>query len=239
MTPCDVALETPEDPLLDCAAMSLVMDHPLGSEARPLWRGRLHVYAVIVAVPTFVLLILRVHDGRSRTAVTVHAIGVCSMLLISATYHRWVHTVRARELWRRADHSAIYAAIAGTATPMCMLVAPAAATGPLLVMLWGGGACGAAMKLSGWRHARVIGGSMYMILGWSMVVLAPALWRHAGAVATCLVMLGGACYTIGAIGLLRRWPLLRPGVFSYHEVWHAWTIAAAGLHVAAVWIIAT
>ena len=54
-----------------------------------------------------------------------------------------------------------------------------------------------------------------------------------------LLAVGGLLYTVGAIGFGRRWPTLGPNVFSYHEVWHAFTIAAAGAHLAAIWIVAT
>ena len=42
------------------------------------------------------------------------------MLAVSTTYHRWVHTIRARAAWRRADHAAIFAAIAGTFTALAL-----------------------------------------------------------------------------------------------------------------------
>jgi hemolysin III len=46
-------------------------------------------------------------------------------------------------------------------------------------------------------------------------------------------------YTVGALAFRRKWPTLRPATFSYHEVWHAFTIAAAALHLAAVWVVVT
>ena len=54
-----------------------------------------------------------------------------------------------------------------------------------------------------------------------------------------LLAAGGLLYTVGTIGFGRRWPTLGPKVFSYHEVWHAFTIAAAAAHLAAIWIVAT
>ena len=55
--------------------------------------------------------------------------------------------------------------------------------------------------------------------------------------ATALLVAGGVIYTVGAIGFACRWPTLRPSVFSYHEVWHLCTLAAAATHVAAVWLV--
>ena len=53
------------------------------------------------------------------------------------------------------------------------------------------------------------------------------------------VVAGGVVYLAGAAFFAKRWPTLRPTVFSYHEVWHVHTIAAAGLHFAAIWFVAT
>jgi hemolysin III len=54
-----------------------------------------------------------------------------------------------------------------------------------------------------------------------------------------MLLAGGVFYTVGAIGFLKRWPRLSPSVFSYHEVWHAFTIIAAAAHLTAVWTIVT
>ena len=161
------------------------------------------------------------------------------MLTASATYHRWVHTLRARAWWRKADHAMIFAAIAGTFTPLCLLGVPNWLGVPLLVVMWVGGCFGAVMKFVGWRHARIMGGILYMGLSWAGAAAIPMIWQRVGVWPAVLVMIGGAFYTVGAIWLNRQWPRLRPAVFSYHEVWHACTVVAALTHLGAVWILAT
>lgn len=49
----------------------------------------------------------------------------------------------------------------------------------------------------------------------------------------------GVLYTLGAVAFARHWPTLRPARFSYHEVWHVFTIAAAGMHFGAILTLAT
>ena len=101
--------------------MARELDVPLGSATRPSWRGRLHLIGLAAAVPLTVVLAIVASGGRAHGGVIVYAVGLCSMLAVSVTYHRWVHTVRARAAWRRADHATIYAAIGGTFTPLCLL----------------------------------------------------------------------------------------------------------------------
>ena len=214
------------------------MDEPLGTIARPLWRGRLHAIALWVSSPVLALLIRTADGARARWSVVVFAISLCSMFAVSATYHRWVHTLRHRAIWRRADHAVIFFTIGGTFTPICLLGISPGLGMALLVVMWCGCALGMIMKVAAWRHQRIAGGVMYITLGWVGVVAIPSLWRETGVLAAVLFVLGGLSYTIGAWLLYRRRPTLRPGVFSYHEVWHACTLLAAGLHIVVLWMLA-
>ena len=54
-----------------------------------------------------------------------------------------------------------------------------------------------------------------------------------------LVVAGGAMYLVGATCFALHWPMLRPTVFSFHEVWHVFTVVAAALQLTAIWILAT
>jgi hemolysin III len=214
------------------------LDAALGSPERPSWRGRLHLLALVVVLPLLVLLAVQAGGARSRAGVIVYAVGLCSMFAVSTTYHRFVHTVGARSAWRRADHATIFAAIGGTMTALVLATLGNAAAIALLIAVWLAAALGAVVKAVGHRHADRIGGVLYIGIGWSGIVLVPSLWSRMGAVPVVLLVAGGLAYTIGAAGFARRWPTLRPATFSYHEVWHVFTIVAAALHLTAVWNVA-
>ena len=206
---------------------------------RPAWRGRVHLLALIVACPLTVVLAIRSDGARARAGVIVFAAGVCSMLAVSTTYHRWVHSPRRRAAWRRADHATIFAAIAGTFTALALVSLRHTWLIPLLVCMWTAASIGAAVQITGWRHADRVGAVMYIASGWAGVLIVPPLLRVGGVVPVALLLGGGLLYTVGAAGFSRRWPTLRPETFSYHEVWHVFTVAAAGVHLAALWIVAT
>lgn len=185
------------------------------------------------------LLVLFANGARARLGVTVYAIGLCSMLAVSVTYHRWVHGLRARALWRRADHVMIFAAIAGSSTPIALIVMPGAFGIALIAVIWTLSFIGAGFKVAHWEHGDVVGSIFYAAVSVVAALLLPALWRHSGVGPAVLFMVAGALYIIGAIWFAKRWPKLRPSVFSYHEVWHVFTVIAATAHFAAVWAIAT
>jgi len=66
------------------------------------------------------------------------------------------------------------------------------------------------------------------------VIALPALWDGLGGLGFGLILGGGVCYTLGAISLAARWPDPWPKVFGFHEVFHAFTVVAAGLQYAAI-----
>lgn len=215
-----------------------VMDAPLGSPARPSWRGRLHLIALWSALPMVTILAVHADGARARAGVIVYAAGLCSMLAVSTTYHRWVHTVRARRIWRRADHATIFATIGGTFTALAMVSLGTGLVITMMILIWAAAVGGAVVKIVNVPRSDLIGVILYIAIGWAGLILVPALWSHGGLLPVGLLLGGGITYTVGAIGFGRKWPELRPSTFSYHEVWHAFTVAAAGLHFAAVWVVA-
>ena len=130
------------------------------------------------------------------------------MLLASTTYHRWVHTVRWRTIWRRADHAMIFAAIAGTYTPLALALLPTTAAIATLAVVWSAALVGATIKLANWQRADPVATAMYVTNGWAGLVLIPALAAAGLVVPTVLLVIGGVVYTAGALGFARRWPTL-------------------------------
>lgn len=215
-------------------------DVVFGHARRPVWRGLIHAVGLVVAVPAVVVLLLSSSgDTRFRIGLVVYAVGLCSMLGASATYHRWVHGLRARSTWRRVDHAAIFAAIAGSSTPVVLASLPGT-TGLILVgAVWSAALLGAGCKLSRWEGGDRAGSAMYAVTIVLGTVALPWLWARHGVGPAVFLIVGGVVYLVGATGFARQWPTLRPTVFSYHEVWHAFTVIAALSHFIAIWILAT
>lgn len=215
-------------------------DVAFGHVQRPVWRGGIHSIALALAVPALALLLLSSDgDARLRLGLAAYAVGLSSMLAASTIYHRWVHGLRARCAWRRIDHAAICAAIAGSSTPMVLVSLPGA-TGVVLVGAgWLAAAIGAGCKLSRWRGGDRAGTAMYAVTITLGAVAIPWMWLRQGVGPAALAMAGGVVYLVGAACFAKRWPTLRPTVFSYHEIWHAFTIIAAVAQFAAIWMLAT
>lgn len=214
-------------------------DVRLGHADRPSWRGAVHVLGLAVAAPAAGALVLMANVGTGlRIALAVYALGLCIMFGASATYHRWVHGLRARCAWRRVDHAAIFAAIAGSSTPIVLAALPGAPGVVLIGAVWSAALTGAGLKLSRWAGGDRAGMAMYAVTVAVSAVAVPWLWVRHGVGPAALVVVGGVVYLVGAVGFAKRWPTLRPAVFSFHEVWHVFTVVAATIQFAAIWMLA-
>ena len=214
-------------------------DDPLGCDGRPAWRGRVHLLALCAAVPAFAALITAADGPRATVGACIYAAGLSSMLFASTTYHRWVHGLRARAAWRRADHAMIFAAIAASPTPIVLVAMPSALGVALLAAIWSVAVVGAGLKFGRWRRGDAVGTMLYAVVSVLAALALPALWAVGGVRAGLVYVFAGLLYIFGARWFARTWPRLRPSVFSYHEVWHVFTVAAAAAHFCTVWWVVT
>jgi hemolysin III len=204
---------------------------PLPPRPKPLLRGVSHEIAAGVALAGLVALVLLAPGHRARVAALVYGFSLVALFSVSALYHRPIWSPRARLWMRRLDHSAIFLLIAGTFTPLCLLVGDARAR-TMLAVVWAGAGLGILRALVWPRAPRVVATALYLLLGWAAVPLVPALYRALGGVSLALLAAGGVLYSVGAVIYATRRPDPFPRVFGYHEVFHALVIAAAGLHFA-------
>jgi hemolysin III len=198
---------------------------------KPLLRGVSHEIAAGVALAGWLALALTAAPGRAHLAAHVYGASLFTLFFVSALYHRPTWSPRARLVMRRLDHSAIFFLIAGTYTPVCLLL-PAASGERLLALVWAGAAAGILQSLLWVRAPKVLSAVIYVLLGWVVVTALPALRAALGPGAIALLFAGGAAYTIGAVVYATRRPDPFPRVFGYHEVFHALVVAAAACHFA-------
>ncbi|MET7706178.1 hemolysin III family protein [Micromonospora sp. NPDC005189] len=206
---------------------------------KPRMRGWLHTYAFFVALVSGIVLcsIAATRPGWAPlVSCVIYSLTVCGLFGTSALYHRRVWSERGYQIMRRMDHSMIFVFIAGTYTPLCvMLLEPRPAT-VMLALVWGGALAGVALKLV-WPHApRWVSAPLYLALGWVAVAMLPDILHGGGVTALVLLIVGGAIYSVGAIFYALRRPNPWPTVFGHHEFFHACTLLAALCHHIAIYL---
>lgn len=203
----------------------------------PRFRGRLHQAAFFVAVPAGVALVAVAPTALSRAAAAIYAASLAGLYGASALYHRMPWSPRARGWMKRLDHSMIFVLIAGTYTPFSLLVLTGGWRVVVLSVVWAGAALGIVLKMVRIDGFKALSATLYIGLGWMVVVASPQMVRGLPPVALALVATGGILYTTGAIVFATKRPDPSPAVFGYHEVWHAMVVGASLCHFTAVFLV--
>lgn len=201
---------------------------------RPKLRGVSHEVAFFASLASGVALFFQAGAAVSRVAAILYAASLSAMYGVSALYHRVTWPPSALRVWRRLDHSMIFVLIAGTFTPFGLLVMRGGWSVATLVVFWAGAVAGVVVSLVWIDAPRWVAALLYLALGWAGLVTLGPIARTVGGGGVALLVVGGVLYSIGAVVYARKRPSPAPAVFGYHEVFHAFVIAASVCHWAAV-----
>ncbi len=207
---------------------------PTPDSVRPAMRGWLHLVSFVVTLVAGPLLVLHAHTGSARAELIIYVVSLAALFGVSAAFHRIRWSGAGRRRMRRADHATIFLAIAGSYTAVAGLALHGWAQVLVLCLVWFGGAIGVAVRQMWLDAPKWAIAVPYVVAGWSALAIIPQLIRGLGGVGFGLVLGGGACYTVGAVCYALKRPNPVPGVFGYHEVFHALTVAGATLHFIAI-----
>ena len=209
------------------------MDGAAAAE-RPSLRGVTHLAAFTLSLPIGLALSLAAPTSIAREAAVAFAVSVAAMFGVSSLFHRVHWQPVAKSRMAVLDHSMIYALIAGTYTPIALLVLRPGWRAPVLAAVWTAAAAATAVKLR-WRTAPTwVAAGLCVAIGWSAVVVLPQIVDRIGIVGASLMVAGGAAYTAGALVYVRRRPDPFPRTFGYHEVFHVLVVVAVACQYAAI-----
>jgi hemolysin III len=221
---------------MSASASASVGSAEIGSTGpvKPRLRGVWHQYGFFVSLVAGAALVARTPPGRGLVAAVVYASSVSALLGTSALYHRVTWRPEARRWMRRLDHAMIFVLIAGSYTPIVLLAMSGTLAVVVFCVAWGGALAGVAVEIFWVDHPRSVSVVIGTALGWTSLVMVGQLRNTVGWLAVAGFILGGVLYTIGATIYARKRPDPIPGVFGYHEVFHALVLAAASIHYAVI-----
>ena len=208
------------------------------SRPRPRWRGVMHRWAFVASIPVGLAGIVLAGGARQRAALSWFALGTTFMFGVSALVHwrRWAPARYHRLI--QLDHTAIYACIASHAVPVALLVLDGELRVAMLAALFTGAVVGIVVEWLPFHPPKGLMNALFLTLGWFPVVLLPWIYRGTDHTNFALLLIGGACYTVGAliVGAMRPDPW--PEQFGYHEIWHTLVLVAVVLHTVLAWRLA-
>jgi channel protein (hemolysin III family) len=173
--------------------------------------------------------------GRGNTlrlaSLGVLAFSTVALLSLSGTYHLLTPDTPGRAVLRRLDHGAIFVLIAGTFTPLHVILFQGAWRWAPLLFVWVCAIVGVTLKSIFFEDlAEWLGLLLYLGMGWLGAVSGLELWRRYGPAFVSSLLWGGVAYTAGGVLELLGWPVLIPGVIGPHELFHLGVLAGAALH---------
>ncbi|MGE9808205.1 MULTISPECIES: PAQR family membrane homeostasis protein TrhA [unclassified Janibacter] len=196
---------------------------------KPHLRGWLHTVMAPLAVLAGIILTALAPTTGTRIAAAVFTVTAGLLFGVSAIYHRGNWSPKTDLFLRRFDHANIFLIIAGSYTPFATLLPRRQAT-TLLVIVWSGAIAGVLFRILWVNAPRWLYVPIYCALGWIAIFYIKPLFEHGGAAIVTLVAVGGLLYTLGAIVYGTKRPNPSPRWFGFHEIFHAFTIAAFTAH---------
>ena len=155
------------------------------------------------------------------------------LLSMSGVYHLLDPQGTGHRVLQRLDHAGIFLLIAGSFTPVHVLLFRGWARWGVLLLIWVLAVTGITLKVIFFEDIpEWLGLFLYLGLGWIGLASGIALWRRYGGSLIRPLVYSGLCYTAGGLLEFFRVPILVSGVLGPHELLHFGVIAGIGFHFA-------
>jgi hemolysin III len=204
--------------------------------ARPQSRGEeiansaSHAVALLAAIGVVPLLITvaRYRTLASLIGAIVFAVTMVLLYLTSTLYHA-LPAGRAKRIFLKLDHSAIYLFIAGSYTPFALGALAGSWGWTLFGLVWSLAAIGVTLKIFGRLSHPWLSTGLYLVMGWLVLIAAVPLMQKVPLPGIELLVAGGLAYTTGVIFFV-----LDSRLRYAHAVWHGFVAAGSACHFFAV-----
>lgn len=196
--------------------------------------------ALLAGVGFVVLLLIAVANESTRQMVAFSIFGgsLFATYCASAFYHSLRLSERGVDNLRRIDQMMVFVLIAGTYTPICLILLRGALGLALLIVVWSIAGLGVLQTIA-WKEAPPwVSNSLYLGMGWIAIIVVRPLLGAAPSGFFYWLLAGGIIYTVGALMLAAHWPRVRvgklPRLFGSHEIWHLCVIGGSCAHYWAI-----
>lgn len=194
-----------------------------------------HFIAMMMAVFAAVPLLIKAGIQSGQENLLAMAIFMGSMILLygaSATYHSVDLTGRSLRIFRKLDHMMIFVLIAGSYTPVCLIVLGGKLGYTLLALVWGIAAVGMLVKACWITCPKWFSSIIYIAMGWVCVLVFGPLLNTLSTPAFLWLLSGGIIYTVGGVIYALKLPIFnsKHKSFGSHEVFHLFVMGGSICH---------
>ncbi len=194
------------------------------------FNGITHLMGSVLALAGMVVLIVRaawLADPWKIVSFSLYGTSLFLLYTFSTLYHSLRH--RAKAVFRRLDHLAIYLLIAGSYTPFALVTLRGGWGWSLFGTIWGLAIAGMLIEFMPRRGPRILPVVIYLLMGWLALVALKPLLQALPLHGFLWLLAGGLCYTLGVIfyGLDQR-------LKHAHGVWHLFVLGGSVCHYIAI-----
>lgn len=194
-----------------------------------------HFIGMLMAIFAAVPLLIKAAHEPSRIYIISISIYAASLVLLyaaSTTYHTFNRSKKINTILKKIDHMMISILIAGSYTPICLLVLKGKIGIILLSIVWGIAILGILIKAFWVYCPKWVSSILYIGMGWTCVLAFTQILNSMSSTAFGWLLAGGIIYTVGGIIYALKLPLFnnRHQNFGSHEIFHLFVMGGSACH---------
>lgn len=194
-----------------------------------------HFIGMLMAVFAAVPLIIKAAHEPSRIyliSIIIYAVSLILLYAASTTYHTFDKSEKVNTILKKIDHMMISVLIAGSYTPICLLVLDWSIGIPMLIIVWSFALVGILIKAFWVYCPKWVSSVLYIGMGWTCVLGFTQLLNSMSPAAFGWLLAGGLIYTVGGIIYALKLPIFnrKHKNFGSHEIFHLFVMGGSACH---------
>lgn len=200
-----------------------------------------HFIAMLMAIFAAVPLLIKAAQEPERIyiiSITIYALSLILLYAASTTYHTFDKSPKINTLLKKIDHMMISVLIAGSYTPICLLVLPRKIGLILLTIVWSFAIAGILIKAFWVYCPKWVSSVLYIGMGWTCVLAFTQILNSMSTAAFYWLLAGGVIYTAGGVIYALKLPIFnnRHKYFGSHEIFHLFVMGGSMCHFIVMYV---
>lgn len=198
---------------------------PNYTQGEEMFNAVTHGLGVIFSLVAWLFLLVNYpRNTKNVFAFSIYGATLLILYTISTLYHSF-KVSKIKSTFRKLDHCSIFLLIAGTYTPICMLLTKGTASRVVLISVWIAAAIGIVLNLVDVNKFSKVSLACYIFMGWSIIFMTKPALMYMTFRQLRLLLIGGMFYTVGAVIYV-----LGKKVKYMHSIWHLFVLAGSICH---------
>jgi hemolysin III len=195
-----------------------------------------HLLGMLAAIVGTVFLVSNATGSLSlMITALVYGCSVIFLFLASSLYHAFKAQENGLSFWRKMDRFAIFIMIAGSYTPVCYFFLDESWRLPMIAIQWGLVGFGLFSQIFFPRAPSYLYAIIFLTMGWLLALPMKQVLSNMTVMQSYLLIVGGIAFSAGAVVYAIKRPVMFPGIFSFHELFHVMVLIGGACHYALIY----